>query len=84
MTYRETWEKAVLEGKGGVEGGRPWVDIDEAITIGVMGCIFIGSKCVNEKVLAHEFPCGKCLCCASSGREFFWPTTEPLPEVSHG
>jgi hypothetical protein len=77
VTYREIWEKACAEGKGGMEDGRPWVGHNAGA---VMGCENNdGTKCVYD---TPGTECGRrCLEAYYAGKFFFWPSNEPLPET---
>lgn len=85
MTYRETWEKACKEGKGGMEDGRPWVDAYYREEQGLKQvqwceeCLRNWQEtgiCPTDKGKHFEF----CHETGYGGKSFFWPSNEPLPE----
>jgi hypothetical protein len=83
-TYREIWEQACAEGRGGWENGRPWVDTDVSEEAGVSGCSMRnrGPDCILFDAEPGIMPCHDCM--RIMGKDFFWPSSEPLPEVPHG
>jgi hypothetical protein len=80
MTYRTIWERACAEGKGGMEDGRPWVDY-EARPTPVMMCW----DCLHDCESRGDVEFNRCwdadMTCSLNRRSFFWPSSEPLPEV---
>jgi hypothetical protein len=74
MTYRDIWERACAEGKGGMEDGRPWVES------GYHNASLCPYSCHACRVPDPE-RCNQCSYSEPGGHDFFWPSSEPLPEV---
>lgn len=82
MAYREIWEAACREGKGGMEDGRPWVETGISIYEGgTEGCRGEEGWCHFYETALNVEPCKKCIL-QRGARKFFWPSTESLPDVA--
>ncbi len=84
-TYREIWEQACAEGRGGMEDGRPFVEGEDR-PIWSEGWTVVNNcnECVSgrdcpERGKWSEAKCADCN--PTMTKSFFWPANEPLPEV---
>jgi hypothetical protein len=93
-TYREIWEKACKEGKGGAEDGRPWVDgrarphnKDGDWVRLCTDCKFCDEENCRplEDAAKFDFKCAEANTNKKSEyyyKSFFWPSNEPLPKAA--
>jgi hypothetical protein len=72
--YREIWERACKEGKGGFEDGRPWVE--SCYHLAPYPC----KECVSFPLDRQPLHCFECSSVDPGGKDFFWPANEPLPK----